>query len=303
MMARGKTRPIDLIVNADDFGYFDGVSRGIVEAARHGTVTATGVMANGPALERWSAALRAVGETSVGVHLNATLGVPLTAAMRNALDQHANEFPPLATFLKKVVTGRLALDLIEQEWRAQIRRCLDLDLRPEFLNSHEHVHMLPPLYRLVLRLASEFGIRFVRQTGPEWRPKLSAGSVIRGVAFSLMHLPVRSTHDQPVTIGVNPSGRLTLEYCDFRFPRLAGGHSYELMCHPGHRDDAAALHPALTRYHDWEGEFAVLTDPRFRTALEKWDIRLRSYKTLPADGTLSPQGNCRDIDRTTGTAP
>ncbi len=50
---------IRMIVNADDFGYFDNVCRGILEAAEKGVVTATGVMANGPALPRWIERLRA----------------------------------------------------------------------------------------------------------------------------------------------------------------------------------------------------------------------------------------------------
>ena len=39
-----------LIVNADDYGYFDCVSKGILESASRGIVTATGVFANRPAL-------------------------------------------------------------------------------------------------------------------------------------------------------------------------------------------------------------------------------------------------------------
>jgi predicted glycoside hydrolase/deacetylase ChbG (UPF0249 family) len=35
-----------LIVNADDYGIFRCVSKGILEAASHGIVTATGVFAN-----------------------------------------------------------------------------------------------------------------------------------------------------------------------------------------------------------------------------------------------------------------
>ena len=46
-----------LIVNADDYGYFDHVCAGILDCAAAGTVTATGVLANGPVLERWTDAL------------------------------------------------------------------------------------------------------------------------------------------------------------------------------------------------------------------------------------------------------
>ena len=41
------SQPSFLIVNADDYGYFPGISRGIIDAHKDGVVTATGVLANG----------------------------------------------------------------------------------------------------------------------------------------------------------------------------------------------------------------------------------------------------------------
>ena len=39
----------NLIVNADDLGWTEGVNRGIVEAHRNGLVTSTSLLANGQA--------------------------------------------------------------------------------------------------------------------------------------------------------------------------------------------------------------------------------------------------------------
>ena len=40
---------------------------------------------------------------------------------------------------------------MSREWRAQIERCLDSGLRVSFLNSHEHLHMLPALFPVARR--------------------------------------------------------------------------------------------------------------------------------------------------------
>ena len=40
-----------LIVNGDDFGLSPGVSRGIIEAHRHGILTSTSLMVDRPAAE------------------------------------------------------------------------------------------------------------------------------------------------------------------------------------------------------------------------------------------------------------
>src|SRR6185369_16314769 len=58
-----------LVVNADDFGFTPDVNEGIVEAHRHGILTATTLMANGAAFED---AVRLAGEhptLDVGCHL------------------------------------------------------------------------------------------------------------------------------------------------------------------------------------------------------------------------------------------
>jgi predicted glycoside hydrolase/deacetylase ChbG (UPF0249 family) len=159
--------PVRLIVNADDFGYFDGVSQGILEAAEAGRLTAAGVMANGPAFARWSDDLRALPGLAIGGHLNATLGPPLTAAMARHPVCAGGLLPSKERLALAVLRGRLEPELVLDEWRAQIRRCRDAGLTLRFLNTHEHVHALPPLYRGIRQLARAFGIPHVRLPRPE----------------------------------------------------------------------------------------------------------------------------------------
>ena len=70
--------PSFLIVNADDFGYFRCVSRGIVQSHTRGIVTATGVLGNSPNLRDDALLLFQYPDLDVGVHLNLTFGEPLT---------------------------------------------------------------------------------------------------------------------------------------------------------------------------------------------------------------------------------
>ena len=103
---------IRMIVNADDLGYFDEVSRGILHCAEAGVVTATGVMANGPAFEKWVGNRRALPSLSVGVHLNATLGRPLTAEMRDELSSPRKEFPLKGALAAMLLRGRVAVSTV-----------------------------------------------------------------------------------------------------------------------------------------------------------------------------------------------
>src|SRR5262245_11890986 len=72
-----------LIVNADDFGLTGAVSRGILEAARRGIVTSTTAIVNRPIAPALVAELDASG-LGVGLHLNLTLGAPVSDPRRVA---------------------------------------------------------------------------------------------------------------------------------------------------------------------------------------------------------------------------
>jgi len=277
-----------VIVNADDFGFFDQVSRGILEAAEAGVVSATGIMANGPALDRWLDRLRSVTGLSVGVHLNATLGIPLTATMARALDWNGGRFTPKGSLVAAVLRGRIPLETVLEEWRAQIRHCLDRGLALDFVNSHEHIHMLPGLYGKVLQLAQEHGVRHVRAPQPEWGPRLTGQAVLRSAVMAAARV---LSHPQPtiepVLIGVSPSGQMDLTYCRWRFPRLARNHAYELMCHPGHHDPAAVAIPSLRHYHDWAGELQTLLSSEFSELLQQNHLRIATYADLRASQVFS----------------
>lgn len=279
--AQTSTRTIRMVVNADDFGYFDGVSRGILDAMERGVVTATGVMANGPALTRWVDRLRALPSVSVGVHLNATLGVPLTEPVRVSLQPWQGMFPAKGEFALAVTRGRIAVEVVLQEWRAQIRRCLDLGLKLDFLNSHEHLHLLPALYSKVRGLADEFGITHVRAPHAEWGPKLTLAGCVRSSAFLAMSaLLPKPPRAEPELLGLASSGRLTREYFEWRLARLQRDRDYEMMCHPGWNDPAAQAEPKLAAYHDWEGELQTLMSADFVRLLAANRIELGSYADL-----------------------
>jgi predicted glycoside hydrolase/deacetylase ChbG (UPF0249 family) len=272
-----------LIVNADDFGYFDGVSRGILHCAKAGVVTATGVMANGPAFDRYAAELSTIPSVSTGVHLNVTLGDPLTDGMRDAL--RGKPFPSKARLTDWLLRGRLSAATVVHEWTAQIERCVAAGLTLRFLNSHEHVHVLPPLFRGVLQLARDFRVPHVRRPRAEWGPSWDAASLARNVAFTLTRsvLP-RARAREPLLIGVNRSGRLDMQYLRWRLATLRPA-TYELMCHPGWSDPAAMEHPKLAAYHDWELELRTLTSAEFSRLLRARAIALVSYADLsPAVG-------------------
>lgn len=286
--APSRSGTVRLIVNADDFGYFPCVSRGIIEAAAAGTVGATGLLANAPRLAEQVPWLEPCGNLDLGVHLNLTSGRPLTRELAERLDQ--GRFPGVFAMARAILGGRIGMALVRAEWRAQIETLLALGLRLRFLNSHEHLHMLPGLFGTARALAREYGIDALRLTRADWSPPLPPPALVRNLVLGpLAWLHARSAGPEPPRfIGLGGSGRLDAAYLERIFARLRPGRVYELMCHPGRLDRTQITDPRLLAYHAWEDELALLTGPDFRALCERHCIRLVNYRVLAAEPAPAP---------------
>ena len=273
-----KALPIKLIVNADDYGYYPCVSRGILQAAAVGSVTATGILANGPQLQEQLAWLSNYEKLDLGIHLNLTSRQPLTANMQDKLMPWQGQFPSVFTMTRAVLSGQISVKDVREEWQTQIETVLGFGIKPQFLNSHEHIHMLPPLFNLAKALAKDYQIPHLRLTRAEWMPPYS--SLLRTGLLQIMESvdALRVNVVTPYFIGLSRSGKLDLDYLSRRFARLKPGKTYELMCHPGYFDPTEITDSRLLAYHSWEAELATLTSPAFQQLCAESSIRLVNYR-------------------------
>ena len=275
-----------LIVNADDYGYFRCVSRGILKAATRGIVTATGVLSNATDFPEHAARLRDCDALDVGVHLNLTNGVPLTSEMRSKLSRWSGRFPDKFRMAAAIVAGAVKAEDVQREWRAQIERCLGNGLRVLFLNSHEHLHILPSLFAVTRALAKSYDIAHIRFPTSRRFGSSSGGSLFRDVVIKILESINRRHADTPSAqfLGLESSGKLGLPYLQRSLSHLAAGGIYELMCHPGEFDAREVTDTRLRRYHDWESELAVVTSAEARALLDRHGIRLIGYRHLDVSG-------------------
>lgn len=285
-MPDSHTDSVALIINADDFGFFSAVSKGIVKCAQTGAISATGIMANGPQFDTIKNWLPDLAHIDIGVHLNLTYGAPLS---KNCL--HHRAFPD-GRFLTKIATSALVLRKtlsasdVKAEWRCQIDRCLDAGMKLQFLNSHEHIHILPPLTRVIQELAEEYGIAHIRYPRPEWPlQNLSAQNFLRNFMIQTAIGLNRSFPAAPAVqvLGIDASGRLSYEYLNARLTTLVPGKVYELMCHPGYFDPDEIKDNTLIAFHAWQQELAVLTCPEFKALMRKYHLRLSRFSALKND--------------------
>ena len=279
-------QPVYIIVNADDYCYFDCVSRGILDSARNGIVTATGIFANTAYFDEHIAWLWDCEDLDLGVHLNLTHSTPLTLGMQKKLVRWGGRFPEKYTIAKAVISGAIKAEDVKVEWQAQIERCLEKRLSIRFLNSHEHIHMLPILFPVVQALAKEYDIVHIRFPTPELSQSWNAGVLVRDTLMKMLDIFNRRYLTSPAArfFGMGQSGSLNLAYLLKKLPTLKPGHVYELMCHPGYYDANEICNPRLLNYHDWEGERKTLTSHTLKELCTSHGIRPIGYKDVKLEG-------------------
>lgn len=268
-------KPVFLVINADDFGYFASVSRGVIECVRRKAITATGIMANGPRFKETIEWLREFPELDIGVHLNITYGLPLTSGMKACLSCYEKKFQDRMRTARLILCKKLPVSTVIEEWRAQIKKCLSNGLRIRFINSHEHIHMLPPLFKPFVELTREFNVPYFRYTQPERPTTLDIKPFFRNLILVLLVLLNRrfKTNNCIRLIGSGMSCKLSLGHLEMCFKKLKGGQTYELMCHPGYYDKKEIEDLNLVRYHSWEEELRLLTGEPMERLLQKYNVK------------------------------
>ena len=285
----------NLIVNADDLGWTEGVNRGIAETHRNGIVTSASLLANGRAFVSGGELARTTPGLGVGVHLNLSDGEPV--AGRELVTTLLNERGELEgrpkSLLLRLARRSILLEEVEREWNAQIQKVRDSGIEPTHLDGHKHVQMLPGLFEIALRLAKRHGIRAVRVSHEEssLRAALSAGVKQKGTVVMKQGVQARGlkllapdAREQAERAGIATAdyfcgiaqtGELTREGV-LRLMQILPEGTTELMCHPGYVD--AELANSATRLQaSRQAELEILTDTGIRNLVASQGIRLIDY--------------------------
>lgn len=247
-----------LILCADDYALTPGVSRGILKLVAQGRLSAVGCMTNRPGWLADAPALLAyrfggdadeklppTGHAAIGLHLNLTLGTPLEPLPSLAPD---GVLPAFGTLAKLAFTGRISAS----EIAAEIGRQLDAFAQaagspPDFVDGHQHVHVLPVVRSALLHVLSERGLAGKIWLRDPWDNPLSI--IARGVAVpkALVIAALGAGFGRRARAlgfatnrgfaGVSPFDPSRDFGADMACFLVKPGPAHLVMCHPGEIDD------------------------------------------------------------------
>lgn len=238
--------PTGFVLCADDFAITAGVSRSILELLGRGKLSATGAMTSRP---HWRGLARELGafaeNADLGLHFNLTCAAPLGAMPRLA---PGGELPALGIVARAAVLA----PAVRREIAAEFRRQLDafeeaLGRPPDFVDGHQHVHVLPGVRRAVLDgLARRYPagsvyvrdpadrVSAIRARGVAVGKALVIAGLASGFRTAALRRELRVNRGFAGVAPFDPARDFAADLARFL---VCPGPAHLVMCHPGFVDD------------------------------------------------------------------
>jgi chitin disaccharide deacetylase len=265
-----------LILNADDFGIAPEVNEAVERAHRDGVLRSASLMVGAPAAQDAMDRARRLPKLAVGLHVVLVHGRPVLPPVRvpDLVDERGEFLTDLVRagfrfFLKPGARGQLAAEI-----RAQFERFAQTGLKLDHADAQSHMHVHPTVFRLMLQVGRDYGLRAVRiprepfgrtRSIEPWLGLMRLRARRAGVAYN------------DYAFGVNEAGALTEARVLQILRQLPDGVT-EIFFHPATARFAGA--DRGTESFRWTDELAALTSPRVRAAIAHDGIESITYGEL-----------------------
>lgn len=286
MAMKPPSRTSRIIVTADDFGRSSAINAAIIRAHREGILTAASLMVAGDTWEEAVELARATPSLAVGLHLVVSAGrAVLNPQEIPHLVGPDGCFPddPLRLGLRYAF-DRIAQKELAAEIAAQFARYAAMGLPLSHVDGHQHLHVHPVVFNLLLPLARRYAAHGVRVPADDLlfalRYDRRAAAAKIGWALGLglvLGWCRRRARAGGLAVadrvyGVFQSGRMTGDYVT-RVLRELRVPVAEFYFHPSLESLGEALGPN-------PDDLATLLSPAVRRAIAERGLRLATYATV-----------------------
>ena len=276
-----------IIFHGDDFGLTRGINEGIIHAFKRGLLTSASIVTTGEAV---ADALRLAGEhpdLDLGIHLVLCDERPLLSPERIPSILSADQrFLSRKQLLVRILTRKMNIMEVYEEWKAQIEKLLVEGISPSHLDGHQYLHLYPQLLPVTLKLAKEYRIPFVRGTIADRLDLKSGMKRLVQWAFlkswTVWNLPcLGPIQGSPIpSVGfLKSGGRMDRDYILKTVDLLRRKGAWpviEMNFHPGTGDPHTSRKYRHWHY-DWKKDLDLLVDESLENALLERGIVLSSF--------------------------
>lgn len=242
----------NLKIVADDLGLAKPINDGIFELLKTNHINGASLMTNGAAFDDAVSHLVAQ-PLNIGIHFVLVEEKSLTG-----IELPGNH----KSFILKYILGMISKKNIELELKAQINKIISAGLRPVFINSHQHLHLLPGIMNMVIEIAKENNITYIRLVD---EPLHGNGKIFRKLQLVFLKLLsglARKKLDKAGLvynnkfIGFINAGNLSIK--DIELARSIENGIIELGCHPGYENEELRNKYSWGNAYNWKKELEML---------------------------------------------
>ena len=276
-----------MIINADDFGLTKGINKAIIECYKKGIVTSASIMANGREFEDAVELSKKNDGLDLGIHLSLIGEAPILVPeeIPSLMGRKGFLVENSFMFFKKYIAGKIDKNQIELELRAQIGKCLNVNLKLNHINSHQHLHIIPGILDTVISLARYYGIPVIRYPyGFIAFMDFVSLRIFSQLVLNALSLISKARFEKECIMrtrymaGFIHSGRLNREILNNYIAFLPDGIT-EICCHPGIVDDDLKKYYSHWKYH-WEQEWNLFSSDETKALFHQNKIQIISFKDL-----------------------
>ena len=284
------------IVNADDFGLSSEVNEGIIQAFQRGIVTSASLVPSGAALRQAVQFIKENPMIDVGIHLTLVGETPLLdpREIPTLVDEDGRFRESAFMFFSAYMKKRISMDDVERELCAQFEKINEHGVSISHVDSHQHIHMLPKILEITIRLAEKYGIRHIRYP----REKIRLESIysfrkyprlIQQIALNLFCLYSRQ-RIRPYSIGRfhgffhgGGMGKSAL----MKTLSIKEDGISEIMVHPAIIKKENSMKTYYKWNYKWQEEYEGLIDPDILDMVIKHGIKLAKFSDIENEEVLS----------------
>lgn len=251
-----------LIINADDCNLTPGVTRGILKSHDEGILTSTTFLINLPLDTRTVREIKKRPKLGVGLHLNITLGRPVSAGRKipsllkpeGIFKRHSDNQKKLPSLKDVVSEYEAQIGLFEKYFGQQ----------PDHLDTHHHLHDHIHFFQALALVAKRFNIPVRRSKIFHIKAYQSRAKNLQTTDYLFGNLEARSHWQLESFLGI--------------VRNLPDGVS-EIACHPGYCDEN--LQKISSFQEAREEELKVFaSSPNLKHLLIQQGIELGRFRNL-----------------------
>lgn len=248
-----------LKIIADDLGLHKSINDGIIFLLKQDKINGASLMANGVEFEDAVRQCLALNGSNIGVHLNLVEQESVINGSK-MLRNHK-------IFFIKYILGLVSKSFIYKELKAQVEKVIKAGISPKFLNGNQHLHLLPGIMAITIKLAQEYKIPYIRIVNEP--VVLKNGNLSRQLQLSFLNFLSKMAKNKikraglqcnDIFVGFISAGNLrkedinTAKILSKKFPESI----VELGCHPGFENADLKIKFKHWGNYNWKNELELL---------------------------------------------